>query len=129
MSSQKTFRVARYVAACAFTALAFGAAAHAGDAPGTAEVTKATVDYTDLDLSKQADAQTLYGRLQRASDRVCVQYKEQRDLRRMKLYNDCYQDALARAVDSVGHATVKAAYAADENVRIASRSMKSRAST
>ena len=129
MSSQKTFRVARYVAACAFTALTFGAAAHAGDAHGTAKVATKTVNYTDLDLSKQADAQTLYRRLQRASDRVCVQYKDYRDLGKMKLYNICYQDALARAVDGVGHARVKAAYAADENVRIASRSMKSRAST
>ena len=129
MSSQKTFRVARYVAACAFTVLTFGAAAHAGDAPETAKVPETTVDYSDLNLARQADAQTLYGRLQRASDRVCTQYKEQRDLRKMKLYNTCYQDALARAVDSVGHASVQAVYAADENVRIASRSMKSRAST
>ncbi|GFE78252.1 hypothetical protein GCM10011487_02520 [Steroidobacter agaridevorans] len=129
MSSQKKFRVARYVAACAFTALTFGAAAHAGDADGTAKVPETTVDYSDLNLAKQADAQTLYSRLQRASNRVCTQYKEQRDLRKMKLYNACYQDALARAVDSVGHASVQAVYAADENVRIASRSMKSRAST
>jgi UrcA family protein len=129
MSSHKPSRVARYVAACAFTALTFGAAAHAGDAPASDDVAKTTVGYTDLDLSKQADAQTLYGRLQRASDRVCVQYKEPRDLRRMKLYNACYQEALARAVDTVGHASVRAVYAADENVRIASRSMKSRAST
>ncbi|WP_129641582.1 UrcA family protein [Peristeroidobacter agariperforans] len=129
MSSQKSFRVARYVAACAFTALAFGAAAHAGDAPGTADAPSTTVDYTDLNLAKQGDAKVLYSRLQRASDRVCVQYKEPRDLRRMKVYNACYRDALARAVDSVGHASVQAVYAADENVRIASRSMKSRAST
>ena len=129
MSSQKAFRVARYVATCAFTALTFGAAAHAGDAPSTATVATTTVGYTDLDLSKQADAQALYGRLQRASDRVCAQYKEQRNLVRMRLYNDCYQDTLARAVDSVGHASVQAVHAADESVRIASRSTKSRAST
>jgi UrcA family protein len=127
MSSQKTFRVARYVAACAFTALTFGAAAHAEDALNTT-VAKATVEYTDLDLSKQADAQTLYGRLQRASDRLCVQYKEQRDLRKMKLYNACYQDTLVRAVDAVGHSAVKAAYASDDKVRIAHRSTKSQAS-
>ena len=129
MSSQKTFRVARYVAACAFTALTFGAAAHAGDAPGIAIVATKTVNYTDLNLAKQADAQALYGRLQRASDQVCDQYKEPRNLIKMKLYNACYQDTLARAVDSVGHASVQAVYAADENVRIASRSTKSRAST
>lgn len=128
MSSQKTFRVARYVA-CAFTALTLGAAAYAGevstDVVGPA---KTTVRYGDLNLSKQADAQTLYSRLQRASDRVCVQYKEPINLRKMKLYNDCYQDTLARAVDTVGHASVKAAFAADDKVRVASRSTKSQAS-
>ncbi len=130
MSSHKTFRVARYVAACAFTALTFGAAAHAGevstDVVGPATT---TVRYGDLDLSKQADAQTLYSRLQRASDKVCGEYKELTGIcSKMKLYNACYQDTLARAVDTVGHASVKAAYAADDKVRVAGRSMKSQAS-
>lgn len=128
MSSQKTFRVARYITACAFTALTFGAAAHAGDVSTDLDVQKTTVQYSDLDLSKQADAQTLYGRLQRASDRVCAQYKEPLNLSKMKLYNACYQDTLARAVDNVGHAAVKAVYAADERVQIASRARKSQAS-
>jgi hypothetical protein len=47
----------------------------------------------------------------------------------MKLYDACYQDALARAVDGVGHANVQAAYQADDKIRIATRSTKSRAST
>jgi UrcA family protein len=129
MSSQKTFRAARYVAACAITALTFGAAAHASDV-STDVVGRATttVRYGDLDLSKQADAQTLYGRLQRASNNVCVEYKELRNLQRMMLYNTCYRESLARAVDNVGHAAVKAAYNADDRVRIASRSKKSQAS-
>lgn len=129
MSSQKTFRAARYVAACAITALTFGAAAHSGEV-STDVVGQATttVRYGDLDLSKQADAQKLYGRLQRASDDVCGEYKEFRNLQKMKLYNACYQDSLARAVDNVGHAAVKAAYNADDRVRIASRSKKSQAS-
>ncbi|WP_116809951.1 UrcA family protein [Steroidobacter cummioxidans] len=120
MSSHKTFRVARY-AACAFTALACGAAAHASDVPAAEAPAATTVQYSDLDLSKQADAQALYSRLQRAADRVCVQYKELRNLDRMKLYNECYQDTLARAVANVDHAMVNAAYVADERVRIASR--------
>src|SRR5437868_3050151 len=125
MSSHKTFRAARYVAACAVTVLTFGAAAHAGDL--SAEVVgpaTTTVRYGDLDLSKQKDAQTLYGRLQRASDNVCGEYKELRNLKRMKVYSACYQDTLARAVDTVGHASVKAAYAADDKVRVAGRSTK-----
>jgi UrcA family protein len=129
MSSQKTFRAARYVAACALTALTFGAAAHAGDvSTDVVGPATTTVRYGDLDLSKQVDAQTLYGRLQRASDNVCGEYKELRNLQRMKLYNTCYQESLARAVDNVGHAAVKAAYAADDRVRVASRAKKSQAS-
>src|ERR1700754_5013346 len=114
MSSQKNFRVARYVAACAFTALTIGAAAHAEGASLDVRVAKATVKYADLDLANQADAQTLYGRLQRASERVCVQHKDTRDLSKMQQYNYCYQDTLARAVDSVGHPAVKAVYAAGD---------------
>lgn len=128
MSSQKTFRVARYVAACAVTALSFGAAAYAGDASTDVAVAREKVSYADLDLSKQADAQALYARLKRASGDVCGDYKVTRDLRTMRLYNACYQDTLARAVDDVDHAAVTAAHAADDRVRVASRSRKSQAS-
>jgi len=129
MSSQKTFRTARYVAACAVTILTFGAAAHAGelstDVVGRPRI---TVDYRDLNLSKQSDAQALYGRLQRASDQVCGQYKELRNLRRMKVYNACYQETLARAVRKLDHPSIQAAYAADDKVHVAGRSTKSQAS-
>jgi len=129
MSSQKTFRTARYVAACAVAVLTFGAAAHAGamsaDVVGPATM---TVRYDDLNLSKQSDAQALYGRLQHASDKVCREYKDIRNLDRMRIYNACYRDTLARAVDTVGHAAVKAAYAADDKVRVAGRTTKSQAS-
>ncbi len=129
MSSHKTFRVARYVAACAFTALSFGAAAHATEMSSRViGAVTTTVRYGDLNLSQQADAQVLYGRLQRASERVCETYKEPLNLGKMKLYNACYQETLARAVDDVGHASVKAAYAADDKLRVASRAMKSQAS-
>ena len=128
MSSHNTSRVARY-AACALTALAFGAVAHAGDASGSNQVAKAKVSYADLNLAKQADAKILYERLQSASHQVCAQYDARHDLAKQNLYNVCYRQALARAVEGVDHATVRAEYAADENVRIASRSMKSRAST
>jgi len=121
MSSQKAFRVARYIAAGAFTVLTFSAAAHAGDVPTALRSAKITVRYSDLDLSKQSDAQVLYRRLQRASGQVCMHYRDLDSLSKKKLYDQCYQNALARAVDRIDHATVNAAYAADERVRIASR--------
>jgi UrcA family protein len=129
MSSHKTFRAARYVAACAVTVLTFGAAAHAGEmSTDVVGRPRTTVDYSDLNLSKESDAQALYGRLQRASDKVCGEYKELRNLRRMKVYNACYQDTLARAVHKLGHPSIKAAYAADDRVRVVGRSTKSQAS-
>lgn len=128
MSSQKTFRVARY-AACALTVIAFGTVAHAAAASESQQVPKATVSYADLNLTKQADAKILYGRLQRASHHVCAQYDVPHDLRMLNLYEVCHRQALARAVEGLGNAMVRAEYAADPTVRIASRSTKSRAST
>jgi UrcA family protein len=129
MSSQKTFRVARNVAVGAIAALAFGVAAHAGDVTTGAPAHQTVIRYSDLDLSKDADVRTLYSRLQRASDRVCDQNSDGRDLRMRRVYDACYQDTLARAVESIGHSAVTAMYAADHNIRVAGRSGKVRAST
>lgn len=128
MSRQKTFRAARYVAACAVTALTLGVAHAERVSTDVVGRPRTTVNYSDLDLSKQTDAQTLYGRLQRASETVCGEYQELRNLQRMKVYNACYQDTLARAVHKLDHASVNAAHAADDKARVAGRSTKSRAS-
>ena len=129
MSSPKTLNVARYVALGAITALTFGVAAHAGDATTGTGAHKTVIRYTDLDLSQDAGVRELYSRLQRASDQVCGQYRDSRDLRTKRLYNACYQDTLARAVDSVDHAAVTAMFAADDRVRMAGRGGKTQAST
>ncbi len=129
MSSHKTFGVARCVTLSALAALTFGVAAHAGDAPVIANVNKTVIRYSDLDLSQDSDVRTLYSRLQRASDRVCNQNRNGRDLRAKRLYDACYQDTLSRAVDTIGHAAVKAIYAADDRIRVAGRGVKSQAST
>ena len=129
MSSHKTLDVARYVALGAITALTFSVAAHAGDATTAAGGLKTVINYTDLDLSQDADVRELYSRLQRTSDKVCDQNRDGRDLRAKRLYNACYQDTLARAVESVGHAAVKAVYAEDDRIRMAGRGVKAQAST
>lgn len=129
MSSHKTFRVARHVVLGAITALTFGVAAHAGDVTTEAGTHKTVISFSDLDLSRDADVRTLYSRLRRASDEVCGQYRDSRDLRTKQIYKMCYQDTLARAVESVDHAAVTAMYAADERVRMANRGTKGQAST
>lgn len=132
MSSHYTFRVARYVAACAVTALSLSVTAHAGDTAETpldSRVHETVISYSDLDLSRDTDVHTLYTRLQRASDQVCGQYRDSRDLRTKQLYKMCFQDTLARAVDSVDNAAVTAMFAADDRVRVASRYFKAPTST
>lgn len=126
MSSHKTFRVA--LTACA-VALSFGVSAQAAEVSAIAGPAQTTIQYSDLDLSKDADVQALYGRLQRASSKVCGDYSDLRNLRMKRQFDACYQDTLARAVESVGHAAVKAAYAADEHIRVASRGVKGQSST
>ena len=129
----KTVRAAGLVAAVGAATLGFGIAG-ASDRAGdlTAEVSgpvKTTVRYADLDLSQDADARQLYVRLQRASQQVCGDDSDLRNLRMKRLHDACYQDSLARAVDSVGHAKLSAVYAADERIRIANRSAKTLASS
>ena len=127
MSSHKTFRIARNVALSAVVALTFGVAAHAGDSLDETSAHKTVIGYSDLDLSRNSDVRVLYGRLQRASDEVCNQFRHSPDLRTKRQYNACYQDALSRAVDSVGHASVKAMY--EDHIRMAGRDGKMQASS
>ena len=127
----QSIRAARYVTAFGVAVLSFGtAAAHpdkASDQGMTAKVATTVVNYFDLDLSKESDARSLYVRLQRASRRVCGDYWDQRDLKTRTLYDACYQESLARAVENVDHATVTAAFAADERIRLATRPSKAQA--
>lgn len=124
MSSHRFFRVARCVVLGAVAALTFGVAAHAGDALTDASTSRAVVSFADLDLSKDADARELYARLQVATVRVCRKDWPLRDLGVRRLYEACYQDTLARAVDSVGDAAVNAMYAADDRIRVTGREVR-----
>ncbi|HEY0684373.1 MAG TPA: UrcA family protein [Steroidobacter sp.] len=129
MSSPVTFRVARFAAIGAFAALSFGVTAQAGELSTEVGPAKTVIQYSDLDLSKEADVRALYSRLQRASARVCNQNSDIRDLRMKRLYSACYQETLERAVESVGHSALTAAFAADDQIRVAGRDDKAQAST
>jgi UrcA family protein len=121
MTTAKNVRVARFVVAFGVAALSCGAAqAHPADR-SDAKGAQAVVNYTDLDLSKEADVRSLYTRLQRASARVCGDYKDVRILSVKRAYEACYQETLSRAVDAVDHAAVTAMYAADSRTKVAGR--------
>jgi UrcA family protein len=129
MTTAKNVRVARYVVAFGVAALACGAASAHPSEQSDADQAKAVVNYTDLDLSNQADVRSLYARLQRASARVCGDYKDLRSLAMKRSYEVCYQSSLSRAVDAVNHSAVTAMFAADSRVKVAGRVAKVSANT
>ena len=67
-------------------------AAQAGEAPTE------TVSYGDLDLSRPADVQRLYHRLEVASARVCGEAPPTIELGRHPVWSRCYRSALDSAV-------------------------------
>lgn len=118
-----TSRFATWTAVSAAAISLFAINAHAAE-----EVPHRTVSYDDLDLANPADAQALYSRLEHASKAVCRSY-ESREVTRMKLHQNCYEEALSNAVASVDHATVTALYRSDSNVRLAQRGSDPRSRT
>lgn len=129
MITAKNVRVARFVVAFGVAALSCGAAsAHPTD-QADADTNTAVVNYTDLNLSNEADVRALYARLQRASARVCGDYKDLRSLAMKRSYDVCYQESLGRAVDAVNHSAVTAMFAADSRIKVAGRVAKVSANT
>ena len=63
-----------------------------------------TVTYADLNINNEEGAAVLYRRLQAASKSVCgIRFpRAQKDLQFKKIAEDCYDDALSRAVDAIG---------------------------
>jgi UrcA family protein len=70
-------------------------------------VGSARVTYYDLDLRKEADARVLLGRLERAAYYACggdpkvYSSYETMPLRTVEVFEECREDAIARAVASV----------------------------
>lgn len=129
MTTAKNVRVARFVVAFGVAALSCGAASAQPFAQSDMGTAKAVVNYTDLDLSQEADVRSLYTRLQRASARVCGDYKDLQTLAMKRSYAVCYQESLSRAVDAVNHSAVTAMFAADSRIKVAGRVAKVSANT
>jgi UrcA family protein len=89
--------------ACTLTGSGLCAATAAAD-----EVDSVTVSYADLDLSKPAGVQILYGRIQAAARKVCSPLDDNRQLQRMQQWRDCYETAVADAVTTINRPTLTA---------------------
>jgi UrcA family protein len=83
-------------------------------ATSTAIVTKSqVVEFGDLDLTRNAGAQTLYKRLRIAAREVCKPEVERYFVKAWKGYNKCVNDSVATAVATVDSETLRA-YAATQ---------------
>jgi UrcA family protein len=80
--------------------LGVGAAIGAASAAQAHEMPDVTVSYRDLNLSRSADVQVLYRRLERAASSVCMQVPAW-ELSRHLAYSRCYNSALDSAVLAV----------------------------
>jgi UrcA family protein len=95
-------------AAAAVLLFAVNPAAHAWQPSSQTQLVRTErVTYADLDLSRQADAQILLGRIKKAAYRACGGDPRRHPSytllsRRVEMaYKDCREDAIARAIDSI----------------------------
>jgi UrcA family protein len=65
-----------------------------------------TVSFADLNLSKQAGAETLYGRLKTGARQACGGSQDFRNIGIRRLTRQCYNEALSGAVQSINNETL-----------------------
>ena len=96
--------------ACALAlALTTPLAAHAASAGDQAPT--ATVRYSDLNLTRSADAAVMLKRLDRAASSACgVSQFSLREVRVAVRQSDCYRDGMNQAVASLNSPTVTAIF-------------------
>jgi UrcA family protein len=89
--------------------LAFGASAIAGKAQAADQMQShtTTVRYGDLNLDSEQGAKLLYARIRSAAGDVCSSL-EGRNFTDKKLYQGCFDSAVASAVGQVNKASVTA---------------------
>lgn len=111
MSTFKTFRSSKTwlptmtALACTLTSGALLAE------PATGQPPAVTVNYADLDISRPAGAQALYNRIKHAARSVCAPLESQQ-LRRMALWRECYEQAVANAVATIDRPALTALHQA-----------------
>lgn len=77
-------------------------------APQTAAVRSIVVDYSDLDLSRPEGAATLYRRIKAAARTACGPRPDPQRLHERRLFQDCFDQAVARAVERVDRTALSA---------------------
>jgi UrcA family protein len=108
MNSTRPTHLSRLSAAVIFSAFALNCSAlcWAGDSSSTE---LESLKYSDLNLSKPADAAELYVRIKIASREVCRRF-ERRDLQSQDLFHQCVQQAIGNAVAKIDRPALYAIY-------------------
>jgi UrcA family protein len=107
--------------AAAMYAFAAGPAAHAqvrevvvhppGKLGDAKQVKSKTVKFADLDLSKESDAETLVGRIRKASEQVCLPAPvHMANLKDVQNHEDCKDGAMSAAVQDLKNPLVQQVY-------------------
>jgi UrcA family protein len=106
-STQRTLlsRLSAAVLVSTFS-LNFSALCWAGGSPSTE---LESLKYSDLNLSKAADASELYIRIKIAAQEVCRRF-EDRDLQSQNYFHQCVHQAIVDAVTTIDRPTLYAAY-------------------
>jgi UrcA family protein len=79
-----------------------------------------SVDYQDLDLTRDQDVKRLYSRLRGAARSVCSSLNGHTQFERLQ-YRECFDQALTVAVNQVNLAQLSKLHGSSENPRIAQR--------
>ena len=123
MSSKAIFGSARpnAIKAAVIAAAAVGTLLGAA-LPAHADVDsrKLTVEYQDLDLTRDTDVQRLYSRLRGAAKSVCSSMNGRTLFERLQ-YRECFDTALNEAVSDVNVTQLTKLHGASETQRIAQR--------
>ncbi|MET0658177.1 MAG: UrcA family protein [Steroidobacteraceae bacterium] len=88
------------------------------EAAAARDVPQRTVRYADLDLSREADAKALYGRIQGAARSVCPRLDERALTRRLEARH-CIRMAVSEAVERIDAPLLTALYKGQTEVGIA----------
>jgi UrcA family protein len=95
----KTLRFGTVLLAPVFTSLLL---ATGGAVAAEPDIRTVAVRYGDLDLSRDEGVRALYGRLRAAAANVCGP-RTYRDLATLRLWRECRDETLGRAVGQIGN--------------------------
>lgn len=100
---------------------ALAAATPAAAQIGSIETNATVVRHSDLDLSRQADARLMAGRIAAAARSVCGERKLTREVADRAGFNACFHATVTSAVARLNAPLVTARFAPSKRTRVATR--------